>query len=153
MRHARPPVRSSGSSAAHALGHAAQAIEEATGKIYNGKGKDGKKIDKGIAFPTCISPNHCVGHYSPLVRSRPAACTWRGAQCAPQLTAALGRHSPRTRPPATRLPPPCVRLPAASLLRPCHSRCASVLLARTVRKATGACSPPAPQVTHPNPSP
>ena len=21
----------------------------------------------GIAFPTCISPNHCVGHYSPLV--------------------------------------------------------------------------------------
>ena len=49
--------------------HASQAIEEATGKIYNGKGKDGKKIDKGIAFPTCISPNHCVGHYSPLVRS------------------------------------------------------------------------------------
>ena len=116
---------------------ASQAIEEATGKIYNGKGKDGKKIDKGtthgqeapppgsgrprrlrhlgarpaalawptlpgeeagplvtaplpralelaaskaadatsppavdpagIAFPTCISPNHCVGHYSPLV--------------------------------------------------------------------------------------
>ena len=44
-----------------------EAIEEATGKIYNGKGKDGKKIDKGIAFPTCISPNHCVGHYSPLV--------------------------------------------------------------------------------------
>lgn len=49
-----------------------ESIEEATGKIYNGKGKDGKKIDKGIAFPTCISPNHCVGHYSPLVRS-PAA--------------------------------------------------------------------------------
>ena len=46
-----------------------ESIEEATGKIYNGKGKDGKKIDKGIAFPTCISPNHCVGHYSPLVRS------------------------------------------------------------------------------------
>jgi curved DNA binding protein len=44
-----------------------ESIEEATGKIYNGKGKDGKKIDKGIAFPTCISPNHCVGHYSPLV--------------------------------------------------------------------------------------
>ena len=28
---------------------ASQAIEEATGKIYNGKGKDGKKIDKGTA--------------------------------------------------------------------------------------------------------
>merc|ERR1719502_940574 len=35
-----------------------ESIEEATGKIYN---------DKGNAFPTCISPNHCVGHYSPLV--------------------------------------------------------------------------------------
>jgi len=42
------------------------AIEELVGKIYNGKAKDGKKIDKGIAFPTCISPNACVGHYSPL---------------------------------------------------------------------------------------
>jgi len=43
------------------------AIEEACGKIYNGKAKDGKKIEKGIAFPTCISPNACVGHYSPLL--------------------------------------------------------------------------------------
>jgi len=42
------------------------AIEELVGKIYNGKAKDGKKIDKGIAFPTCISPTACVGHYSPL---------------------------------------------------------------------------------------
>jgi len=42
------------------------AIEELVGKIYNGKAKDGKKVDKGIAFPTCISPNACVGHYSPL---------------------------------------------------------------------------------------
>ena len=31
------------------LRRASQAIEEATGKIYNGKGKDGKKIDKGAA--------------------------------------------------------------------------------------------------------
>jgi len=29
--------------------------------------KEGKKIEKGSAFPTCISVNNCVGHYSPLV--------------------------------------------------------------------------------------
>lgn len=34
---------------------------EAVGKEF--KGKD---IEKGIAVPTCISVNHCVGHYSPL---------------------------------------------------------------------------------------
>jgi curved DNA binding protein len=26
----------------------------------------GKEIEKGIAVPTCVSVNHCVGHYSPL---------------------------------------------------------------------------------------
>jgi len=26
----------------------------------------GKKIEKGVAFPTCISTNNCCGHYSPL---------------------------------------------------------------------------------------
>jgi len=41
-------------------------ITELTGKIYNNK-KDGKKIEKGVAFPTCISVNNCVGHYSPLL--------------------------------------------------------------------------------------
>lgn len=44
-----------------------QLVEEATGKIYNKKGEGGKKVEKGSAFPTCISVNHCVGHYSPLV--------------------------------------------------------------------------------------
>lgn len=34
-------------------------IEEACNKIK-------KKKDKGIAFPTSISINHCVGHFSPL---------------------------------------------------------------------------------------
>merc|ERR1711972_287662 len=38
---------------------------EETGKIYNKKVKD-KKIEKGIAFPTCISVNELVGHFSPL---------------------------------------------------------------------------------------
>ena len=40
-------------------------VEEATSKFYNQK-KEGKKIEKGSAFPTCISVNNCVGHYSPL---------------------------------------------------------------------------------------
>lgn len=30
-------------------------------KVYNKKG-----IEKGIAFPTCLSPNSVCGHYSPL---------------------------------------------------------------------------------------
>eukprot|EP00929_Paragymnodinium_shiwhaense_P030741 TRINITY_DN1736_c0_g1_i1.p1 TRINITY_DN1736_c0_g1~~TRINITY_DN1736_c0_g1_i1.p1 ORF type:complete len:417 (+),score=157.39 TRINITY_DN1736_c0_g1_i1:89-1252(+) len=38
---------------------------EETGKLYNKKVKD-KKIEKGIAFPTCISVNELVGHFSPL---------------------------------------------------------------------------------------
>ena len=40
-------------------------VAELTGKVYNQK-KEGKKVDKGVAFPTCISINNCVGHYSPL---------------------------------------------------------------------------------------
>ena len=40
-------------------------IEEA-GKLYNKKDKNGSKVTKGIAFPTCISPNEISGHYSPL---------------------------------------------------------------------------------------
>lgn len=40
-------------------------INEAVGKIYNSK-KGAKKVEKGVAFPTCISVNNCVGHYSPL---------------------------------------------------------------------------------------
>lgn len=40
-------------------------IEEETAKLYNKKVKE-KKIEKGIAFPTCISVNELVGHYSPM---------------------------------------------------------------------------------------
>eukprot|EP00406_Dinophysis_acuminata_P074245 CAMPEP_0179246454 /NCGR_PEP_ID=MMETSP0797-20121207/19102_1 /TAXON_ID=47934 /ORGANISM="Dinophysis acuminata, Strain DAEP01" /LENGTH=383 /DNA_ID=CAMNT_0020954043 /DNA_START=127 /DNA_END=1278 /DNA_ORIENTATION=+ len=40
-------------------------LEEETGKLYNKKDK-GRKIEKGIAFPTCISVNELIGHYSPL---------------------------------------------------------------------------------------
>jgi len=37
-------------------------ITEALKSVYT-KGK----LEKGIAFPTCISINHCVGHFSPLI--------------------------------------------------------------------------------------
>uniref|UniRef100_A0A4W3H9N1 Proliferation-associated 2G4 n=1 Tax=Callorhinchus milii TaxID=7868 RepID=A0A4W3H9N1_CALMI len=37
-------------------------IMEETGKIF----KKEKEMKKGIAFPTCVSVNNCVCHYSPL---------------------------------------------------------------------------------------
>jgi len=40
-------------------------MEEETGKLYNKKDK-GKAVIKGIAFPTCISVNEIIGHFSPL---------------------------------------------------------------------------------------
>merc|ERR1719393_700102 len=40
-------------------------LAEETGKLYNKKEK-GKKIEKGVAFPTCISVNELVGHFSPM---------------------------------------------------------------------------------------
>lgn len=41
-------------------------ITDECAKIYNKAGKDGAVVDKGIAFPTSISPNDISGHYSPL---------------------------------------------------------------------------------------
>eukprot|EP00954_Amorphochlora_amoebiformis_P019571 1333510-Amorphochlora_amoeboformis.AAC.1 len=38
-------------------------IMEECGKIYN---KTKPKVEKGIGFPTCVSVNHVVGHFSPL---------------------------------------------------------------------------------------
>jgi methionine aminopeptidase len=37
-------------------------IEESVGKVFKNK----KTMEKGIAFPTCISANETVAHYSPL---------------------------------------------------------------------------------------
>lgn len=37
-------------------------IKDRTTKIY----KKEKKMEKGLGFPTCISVNHVVGHFSPL---------------------------------------------------------------------------------------
>lgn len=36
-------------------------VADATGKIFKSS-----KIEKGLAFPTCISVNNVVGHFSPL---------------------------------------------------------------------------------------
>mmetsp|Transcript_29198 Transcript_29198/g.54660 ORF Transcript_29198/g.54660 Transcript_29198/m.54660 type:complete len:387 (-) Transcript_29198:138-1298(-) len=38
-------------------------IMEQTGKVYN---KARPRVEKGIGFPTCVSVNHIVGHFSPL---------------------------------------------------------------------------------------
>lgn len=62
-----------------------EAIREETGKVYNKRVKDsewekkdaeekkkeegGRKVDKGIAFPTCISVNELAGHYSPIAKN------------------------------------------------------------------------------------
>jgi len=47
-------------------------IEEEVGKLYNKKDKEGRKMEKGVAFPTCISVNDVIGHFSPLKgESRP----------------------------------------------------------------------------------
>lgn len=42
-------------------------IERETGAVFNKKKdpKTGEKIEKGIGFPTCISPNEKVGHFTP----------------------------------------------------------------------------------------
>jgi len=42
-----------------------ESVTELANKVYAQK-KGGKKIERGLAFPTCISVNNCVGHYSPL---------------------------------------------------------------------------------------
>lgn len=38
------------------------ALETESTKVFR---KD-KNIKKGVAFPTCVAVNHCIGHYSPL---------------------------------------------------------------------------------------
>ncbi|KAF7458613.1 proliferation-associated protein 2G4 [Cryptosporidium felis] len=40
-------------------------IEEKSSAVYNKK-ENGRKLDKGIAFPTCISVNEICGNFSPL---------------------------------------------------------------------------------------
>ena len=88
------------------LRRASQAIEEATGKIYNGKGKDGKKIDKGAAAQSKPLPPPRFLHSSGRPRrlrhlwARLALLAW------PTLPAAL------TRPPAIAPPPRALGLAA-----------------------------------------
>lgn len=39
-------------------------IDEELKKVFNNK--KSKKLERGIAFPTCISVNQVMGHYSPM---------------------------------------------------------------------------------------
>ena len=39
-------------------------IEAECKNVFNGK--KAKKLERGVAFPTCVSVNHIVGHFSPL---------------------------------------------------------------------------------------
>lgn len=39
-------------------------IEAECKNVFNGK--KAKKLERGVAFPTCVSVNHIVGHYSPI---------------------------------------------------------------------------------------
>ena len=47
--------------------HGDQMIEE----LCASRNKKIKPQNKGIAFPTCISRNNCVGHFSPLPEDEP----------------------------------------------------------------------------------
>ena len=39
-------------------------MEEELKKVFNNK--KSKKLERGVAFPTCVSVNHVFGHYSPM---------------------------------------------------------------------------------------
>lgn len=39
-------------------------MEEELRKVFNNK--KSKKLERGIAFPTCISVNNVMGHFSPM---------------------------------------------------------------------------------------
>jgi methionine aminopeptidase len=39
-------------------------MDEELRKVFNNK--KSKKLERGIAFPTCVSVNHLMGHYSPM---------------------------------------------------------------------------------------
>ncbi|MCH0629226.1 M24 family metallopeptidase [Kocuria palustris] len=48
-------------------------MEEELGKVYNLKKT--KKTPKGIAFPTCVNPNHIPAHLAPLNADEPSNIT------------------------------------------------------------------------------
>ena len=39
-------------------------IDEELKKVFNNK--KSKKLERGVGFPTCVSVNHVMGHYSPM---------------------------------------------------------------------------------------
>ncbi len=51
-----------GASAKDICEHGDNRILEETGKVF----KKEKNMKKGLSFPTCISANNCICHFSPL---------------------------------------------------------------------------------------
>jgi methionine aminopeptidase len=47
-------------------------VNELTKNLYQKK-VNGRKIDKGIAFPICVSVNDCICHMSPLTSEEPVS--------------------------------------------------------------------------------
>jgi hypothetical protein len=45
-----------------------------TSQLYKGKNKSGQVIEKGIAFPVCVSVNEVVAHMSPLASEAEVSC-------------------------------------------------------------------------------
>jgi len=43
-------------------------------KAFNKKNDKGEKVEKGIAFPTCVSLNRCVFFLSSDIRTRVQLC-------------------------------------------------------------------------------
>eukprot|EP01012_Entosiphon_sulcatum_P016432 TRINITY_DN2135_c0_g1_i1.p1 TRINITY_DN2135_c0_g1~~TRINITY_DN2135_c0_g1_i1.p1 ORF type:complete len:443 (+),score=93.99 TRINITY_DN2135_c0_g1_i1:24-1331(+) len=43
-----------------------QSIANQTDELYRRRDKDGRQIERGIAFPTCVNVNEVVCHFSPL---------------------------------------------------------------------------------------
>ena len=80
-------------------------VAQLTGQVHKSK-----KLEKGVAFPTCVSVNECVGHFSPFKsESRPLAdgdvvkmCVARLPPCAACCAAGApgaAAHAPRPRRP------------------------------------------------------
>eukprot|EP00698_Gefionella_okellyi_P015695 TRINITY_DN4446_c0_g1_i1.p1 TRINITY_DN4446_c0_g1~~TRINITY_DN4446_c0_g1_i1.p1 ORF type:complete len:393 (-),score=132.83 TRINITY_DN4446_c0_g1_i1:52-1230(-) len=73
-------------------------LQKGTDALYT-KAKGERKVEKGIAFPTCVSLNNVVGHYSPLSTDTPVVALKDGDLVKVDLGAhvdgyiAMGAHS------------------------------------------------------------
>ena len=59
------PLLVPGATPLEVMGQAEAAMAGLLGTVYNGK-KEGKAVQKGVAFPICLSVNERICNYSPL---------------------------------------------------------------------------------------